>query len=82
MAKEKPDKDPAPASPAPAAPLSGQGYQTLDGNEALSYIEAGGRLVSVTKQFPKHPFKAGKRYVFLESKAALDQLMAKSQEVG
>lgn len=67
---------------AEAAPSASVGYETFDGNEALKFNQAGGRLVAITKRYPNHPFKPGKRYVFLESKAQLDALLAKSEEEG
>lgn len=70
-----------PAAPAPAVEEKAQtAFVTLDGNEALKYSQVGGRLVSITRQYPNNPFKAGKRYVFLETKDALDALLARSEE--
>ena len=66
----------------PAAPVeavSAAGFVTTDGNLALSYIGAGGRLVSVTKQYPDRLFKPGKRYVFLESEGELQALLANQE---
>lgn len=68
------------ASPAEAVSAkSAAGYVTLDGNEALTYIQAGGRLISVTKQYPNNLFKPGKRYVFLESLDELKVLVTKEE---
>ena len=65
-------------APPKAAAKVAPGYETFDGNEALAFNQAGGRLIAITKRYPKHPFKPGKRYRFLESKAALDQLLAQT----
>ena len=75
----KPDKGADAKAPAPSQAGQG-GYETLDGEESLRYIQAGGRLVSVVRQFPKNPFKPGKRYRFLEAKGELDKLVARSEE--
>ena len=65
-------------------PAVAQGYETFDGNEALAYNQAGGRLIAVTARYPSKikgapSLKPGKRYRFLETKAELDRLLAEQQ---
>lgn len=79
MAKEKATRPEAGATGVTKAVVSSApvaGYSTTDGNEALKYINAGGHHVTTVKQFPNNPFKPGKRFGFLESKEALDALVA------
>lgn len=64
--------------PASRSPIVEGGYETFDGNEALAYNQAGGRLIAITKRYPNNPFKPGKRYRFLETKAELEALLAKN----
>ena len=52
------------------------GFSTFSGDEANRYIQAGGRLVAITKRYPKNPFKPGKKYTFLETKKELDKILA------
>lgn len=56
--------------------------EILDGEQAALYQRVGGRLVSVTKQFPDRPYTPGKKYGFADTKAALDALVASAKEAG
>ena len=67
-------------APAEKTVVSASSYATTDGNEALRYTQVGGKLVSVVKLFPNNPLKPGKRFTFLETKAQLDELVARQQE--
>lgn len=78
MAKEK-EKAATPVDPPPAAPPEG-GYETIDSEEAAKYLNAGGRMVSIVRQFPKNPFKSGKRYRFVETKTELERLVKQEEE--
>ena len=80
MARKNAVNEPVAPAPVVEVPKATTAYVTLDGNEALKYTQVGGRLVSITRQYPNNPFKSGKRYVFLETKDALDALLARSEE--
>ena len=67
------------AAEAPVVAAPAAGFVTTDGNLALSYMNAGGRIISVTKQYPDRLFKPGKRYVFLESEDELKTLVAQAE---
>ena len=82
MVKEKEKKAPEVAPPPAPPPVAAGGYETFDGEEAQRYNRSGGHLVAITARYPStNPgvpsFRPGKRYRFLETKTALDALVAK-----
>ena len=57
-------------------------FTTIDPQQAHKYLQVGGRAISVEKLHPNQPYRAGKRYGFIETKEELDALVKKAEEEG